>query len=110
MDNETYFLSEKVYGLTKWVSKPWLKGFPEINEEGLEPYYSADYLLDKLPTPLNLYGEPHQLVLRKGAQDDYFAEYWHSDELSGDYYETGDTPIKALLKLTISLYEAGELR
>ena len=75
------------------------------------PLYTSDYLLEKLPEEVEKRilvvtgGErPHAGYARRDNYGDYVLDnyYW-----SNAYYS--DTPLKALLKLTIALSEAGEL-
>ncbi len=62
------------------------------------PLYTSDYLLEKLPQPLTLRKKSYsfEASIRKGNR-----VYPSAD---------ADTPLKALLKLTIALSEAGELK
>ena len=81
----------QVLSITKW-------GLPT----GYVPVYTSDYLLEKLPKKVTLN------VLEKVM--DY--EKWSVASWTGisDIVECGaDTPLKALLRLTLALKESGEL-
>jgi hypothetical protein len=108
-DQELFELCKKVYELTGWMMELGDKGYvntltdhPRIevmNQQftaGWCPLYTSDYLLEKLKNyDLNMY---------------YFHdEGWRYSVNDGDYEVGSDTPIKALLKLTIALHEAGEV-
>ena len=95
------------------------------------PLYTTDYILEKLPGALNSpsFNVKYRLSLKK-IDNWYFAEYsnhgWFRDmksvfarkgyDTSDDSLAyaikpvTDDTPLKALLKLTIALHDAGELK
>ena len=62
------------------------------------PLYTSDYLLEKLPANIELYKYAKRYEATKYANP-------------GDScIVRADTPLKALLKLTIALHEAGELK
>ena len=78
-----------------------------IGEEPKEPYevaplYTSDYLLEKLPAAT---------VLHKNKGTGQKGSKGYSARVHGttDTYAS-DTPLKSLLKLTIALSEAGELK
>lgn len=122
MDTELFELNHKVYDLTGWASKLWdtpqmiavgkKNKFLQIVNNGefnlfeldhFIPLYTSDYLLEKLPKEIN---------------DETPGVYWNKvqEGWCGDYGNMqrfavySDTPLKALLKLTIALHEAGELK
>ena len=64
----------------------------------LAPQYTSDYLLEKLPPTSVARGVAFSVATRIAAT---------YEQLIG---AEGDTPLKALLKLTIALSEAGELK
>ena len=80
------------------------------NEEYIAPLYTSDYLLDRLPKELHKDGMKHYLTLSTKYGDEFKANYVSP---SGYFYlflePESDTPLKALLKLTLALHEAGKL-
>lgn len=69
------------------------------------PLYTSDYLLEKLPaTVKNDFdgGNDYIILYKKGKS-------WYADYMGQFKRQKSDTPLKALLKLTIALSEAGEL-
>jgi hypothetical protein len=120
MDTELFELCKEVYKRTGWATRDW------IREDGLlvdynvwgtsTPLYTSDYLLEKLPAYLEYWNggnEAGYLVLKHWSKD-YEAGYWaENDGLSADNKFTSGysiSPLKALLKLTIALHDAGELK
>ena len=63
------------------------------------PLYTSDYLLDKLPL-----GENINMFFYR-SKGGLWLFQWTGRNLSG----SSDTPLKALLKLTIALHDAGEI-
>lgn len=102
--SELFELCKEVYERTEWKPTDWQHG-----DEGGQPIYTSDYLLEKLPKTIwSTYG----LAIFPG---DYVATagYYDPDGLIGvevNELQKADTPLKALLKLTIALSEAGELK
>jgi len=126
VDTELFELCKKVYERTGWKDTPsnyheiyltkeifiapdvnW-----QINVEGpimfICPLYTSDYLLEKLPREIQsetielvAYGG-HWEAAYSGARDDL----WNQNIGS----HAAETPLKALLKLTISLHDAGHLK
>lgn len=121
-DNELFELCKEVYRRTQWDDtqngyyfvdgeEPLLydkdvfavKDFDQWwNQMAyLCPAYTSDYILEKL-------GRPHT-----SFQFEYFEDFvavaWYNED---DVFtrRDADTPIKALLKLTIALHDAGELK
>ena len=72
------------------------------------PLYTSDYLLEKLPSSLkDEYGDLYRLTVRE------IGDYWSAKYVYynvGMWHRHGSTPLKALLRLTIALSEAGELK
>lgn len=68
----------------------------------LAPLYNSDYLLEKLPFPSHIGRDSFAWIAKweRGAGSSPFRQIW----------ERADTPLKALLKLTLSLKQAGELK
>lgn len=115
MDNECFELCEEVYKrLPEWgvegavdksfeggqVFDGWITGFT--------PLYTSDYLLEKLPGSIYLkhVDEEHSIngdTFWKAG----FQSHLHRIMVDG---EGCDTPLKALLKITIALHNAGELK
>jgi len=71
------------------------------------PVYTSDYLLEKLPHRI---GTPrfYQYLRMSKAEMSYCFAYM-SPELTFGIQGTANNPLKALLKLTLALKEAGEL-
>ncbi len=82
----------------------------EYSLEGLTPLYTSDYLLEKLPhySPTAI----HRLTLQPVANHGMWAASYDDTNRreSSVGVHSADTPLKALLKLTIALSEAGELK
>lgn len=136
MDNELFELCKEVYEITEWETerfywsdtrnpdkyieslrklqiidyKPrWLNG-KDNEDKHVVPLYTSDYLLEKLPRNIGSYG----LEMWSYPSDDGVA-FGYYDTLAKRWHQTipqrGDRlPLKALLKLTIALHEAGELK
>lgn len=128
MDNELFELCKEVYVNTGWETersywsdtrdpskyieavrelkvidyKPkWLNG--KDNEDNhVVPLYTSDYLLEKLPKDIDSYTIG---VVWSNIQESWRGEYGNNEH----YVVHADTPLKALLKLTLALNEAGEL-
>ena len=101
--SELFELCKEVYKRTGWDDladdHPWIteRGVLGYKRNGVSPLYTSDYLLEKLPG---------WTELRKKTTNYYIAK---RDALVSFSFEC-DTPLKALLKLTIALSEAGELK
>ena len=114
--SELHELCKEVYENTNWgyteksidfasqevMKSAFNKGLE--HEKGIVyPLYTSDYLLEKLPVCVV---EKYQQVDNKWA---YSAKsYSYEKRMRLTEYE--ETPLKALLKLTIALSEAGELK
>lgn len=114
--NQASDLCKEVYEHTGWKPTDWQHG----DEDG-QPLYTSDYLLEKLPPT---YYNGRYKDNRKN--DDVKNIYWIQVERIGAggwlaSYKCGTdeskwfasihlSPLKALLKLTIALSEAGELK
>ena len=116
---ELYELCKEVYKRTEWYI-PNTEGF--MNKHGLmgqpwvAPLYTSDYLLEKLPA--HFYGGTIAMTAETDEGPTRYSFFYE------DNYETAqvvhyknvrlqgwdDTPLKALLKLTIALSEAGGLK
>ncbi|MFF6951791.1 hypothetical protein ACFZAD_24425 [Streptomyces iakyrus] len=101
VSHELFELSMNVLGRTGW------KG--EASETLSDmPHYTSDYLLEKLPRVI---GNRNLTVQNVPLPNEWCASYDLFDDSSNTEFETfGSTPLKALLKLTIALHEAGELK
>jgi len=135
-DNELFELCKEVYERTglghpitdfeRGIVIHWEDGqmfdFPtdELDiEEYIAPLYTSDYLLEKLqPFKTEAKGNRGDMMpvnafvfVRGESKNEFRAGYRYN--LNGAKYSDGiyaDTPLKALLKLTIALSEAGELK
>lgn len=108
-DKELFELCKRVYEATGWTGthhvwhndttiSPVACGYEEVKHAvHFIPLYSSDYLLEKLPWSTVCSG-PNQGMF--GA--------WMNGQPKSTFNEA-DTPLKALLKLTLALHEAGEL-
>lgn len=109
MDTELFELCKEVYKLfPKWEDKT-LRAFnydgriinpPMAWQEPHTPLYTSDYLLEKLQRP-DLIAHFEQIPI---TGDLWYVEMQHAN-LNG----IASTFLKALLKLTLALHEAGEL-
>ena len=131
-DTELYELCKQVYELTGWNRTEFLWVAPPLNDTDykimhkselreLNDYikhpemidkmynstfcYDTDYLLEKLPNPLIYHNNDCAIEIRRTKKDKYMwsANIRHS---YGQYFkQISDTPLKALLKLTLKLHE-----
>ena len=111
-DNELFELCKEVYRrhqfwagtdmiFGKEVGRDW-RIMPltfRIPKRNRIPLYTSDYLLEKLP---ETYNKQELMLWRSGVSS------WRAGYSPIESYRD-DTPLKALLKLTIALSEAGEL-
>ena len=116
--SELFELCKKVYELTSWkdTHSRLDDGNHTIRNEGNEvllgskqvPLYTSDYLLEKLPSSLNDEGgDEYTLTVRK-VSDSWLANYTFDNVAMWHLF--GDTPLIALLRLTIVLSKEGELK
>ena len=104
MSNELFELCKQVYERTGYETGEWTNdsgGYvspaSDLIEAGIHfPLYTSDYLLEKLPPGLDLFKRPNSYVAI-GPGDD-------------PSVHQSDTPLKALLKLTIALDDAEKLK
>ena len=114
--NELFELCKQVYEVTGWrgedgfittIGDKWIKDvkkrwFDEtIDSDGFYPLYTSDYLLEKLPaTVKNDFdgGNDYIILYKKGKS-------WYADYMGQFKRQKSDTPLKALLKLTLKLHE-----
>ena len=123
--SELYELCREVYERTGWETDYIIKvvnhgldsqfySLREIDgDESVDdfayraPNYTSDYLLEKLPRSIKRYGRFELVPTMRNTR--WSAGYWTDDRL--DTLSVVDyTPLKALLKLTVALSEAGELK
>jgi len=128
--SELFELCKRVYGLTGWATETnnegrelylekwyWtLEGklqlfaverYKLLEEQVACPLYTSDYILEKLPNKL---GEKWlNLSPETSYKGLWIADYQDNKQVSS-YIYFANTPLKALLKLTIALSEAGELK
>lgn len=96
--SELFELCKEVYEKTGWKPTDWQHGI----EDG-QPLYTSDYLLEKLPKK--------NIILTFDEFSCTWRTIYGADIFSTDRFRgNADTPLKALLKLTIALSEAGELK
>lgn len=115
--SELYELCKKVYELTGWRGED---GFittigwydETIEADDFYPLYTSDYLLEKLPEEVKKRvlvvtngDRPHAGYAERDNYGNYTLDeyYWKNAQYSNEVR-------KALLKLTIALSEAGELK
>ena len=103
MDEELFKLSEHVYELTLWEGEGRWHYFKRTGIKLQIPLYTSDYLLEKLP---RLFTKEMDMLM--GVSLSRIGNLWYADILATDLV-TAETPLKALLKLTVALHEAGEL-
>lgn len=136
MNEELFKLCNDVYGRTGWADTLSVKDesgfarartFRNIKFDDEVPLYTSDYLLEKLPAEVlgdDDWGDhpSGNLGLWKNGQH-FTAGYIDDDngfvlvkviKEDDEYYNEleaqADTSLKALLKLTMSLHEAGRLK
>lgn len=98
-DNELFELCKEVYERTGWRTDHVIYA---VGSSDSAPAYTSDYLLEKLKSK--------NVRLERIYPWDNSEPWWGADERQSSLYLTSDTPLKALLKLTIALHEAGELK
>ena len=93
MDNECFELCKEVYKRTGWKTSDYMKGYPIK--------YTSDYLLEKLPATVknDFDGGNDYIILYKKEKS------WYADYMGQFKRQKSDTPLKALLKLTLKLHE-----
>ena len=115
--SELYKLCKKVYELTGWLEDDcnairddgavFHTSVDLVDAIGFTALYTSDYLLEKLPNKL---GEKWlNLSPETSYKGLWIAEYQDNKQVSS-YIYFANTPLKALLKLTIALSKAGELK
>ena len=115
--NELFELCRRVHEATGWEQSPNISQLYEYwddhdelcvisiedADDALVPAYTSDYLLEKLPaTVKNDFdgGNDYIILYKKGKS-------WYADYMGQFKRQKSDTPLKALLKLTIVLHDSG---
>jgi len=128
MDNELFELCKEVWLETEWKDNSlsdWTANNLDSNEQFI-PLYTSDYLLEKLPhfvktadkrfkTGSNLEIIDQTVPTQEGGLRVVYAALYKTIhgtlQIGGKYMlEHANTPLKALLKLTLALHKAGELK
>ena len=118
--SELFELCREVYERTRWKDtlgyiQPFGQNvhFPNwfddtiTEDHDIAPLYTSDYLLEKLP--IHIYLQHHANNTWKASQLQP-TELRTAENAYQSINSSGDTPLKALLKLTIALSEAGKLK
>lgn len=117
-DNELFKLCKEVYDKTGWVTGGHWVIIGDNKAWFID--YTSDYLLENLPRHIMHKGYAYHLILINGNKEDdnwvtdYYSlakhEWYFTKIVNAEAQLTEDeTPLKALLKLTLALHEAGEL-
>jgi hypothetical protein len=99
-DQETLNLCMQVAFATGWDDKA-LRHFDDEF-----PLYTSDYLLEKLPRELTRYGRFELVPTMRNTR--WSTGYWTTNRLD-TFSVVSDSPLKALLKLTLALRKEGLL-
>jgi hypothetical protein len=133
MDTELFELCKDVYKRTGWdrytldgrieqyIEKAYftidgilqdsvVERYKLLKEQFVCPFYTSDYLLEKMPKTLNDQHSSTVGAAWNGITDDWQADYGGEAFDGLAMVEHSDTPLKALLKLTVALDDAGELK
>ncbi|MDB5422554.1 MAG: hypothetical protein JWR59_2501 [Brevundimonas sp.] len=107
-DNELYELCKNIHDVTRWEPKSLETHYFQDNDT---PLYISDYLLEKLPYEVSVHVAGLE-VTSNGLGD---SRNWLGEWVSGSGKKRinsgiADTPLKALLKLTLAVHKAGELK
>ena len=109
-------LCKKVYEKTGWIvgdeSWDWhTTTDAKLDSMFVAPKYYTDYLLEKLSAITDYVSIQQRnkisIDARNGEKGNWYAHYWLK---SRRVQVKSDTQLKALLKLTVALSEAGELK
>lgn len=110
-DTELFELCKKVYELTGWETDDWFTNAAEDEMSLAEmpdiPLYTSDYLLEKLPGQFGNRGSSSVQCLRLCKSNEGYMAGYIGVDLVWWLESVDDNPLKALLKLTIALHEAG---
>ena len=116
-DTELYELCKQVYEATGWIVSEypnyWYMQQRVTGRAALakaHPLYTSDYLLEKLSAITDYISvkQSNEISIdaSKGEKGNWYAHYWFK---SRRVQVKSDTPLKALLKLTLNLHEEGLL-
>lgn len=117
MDKELFELCKEVVERTEWggtdyfycsgnvIHRTQLDDDDFLGE--VIPLYTSDYLLEKLPRIIT---DHYYLTITPSKQHWYAAYSQYAMGKEVKFNNQADTPLKALLKLTIALNDAGELK
>lgn len=105
MDTELFELCKSVFEKTGWDDDKLLpKGIPA--HLGYCPLYTSDYLLEKLPKRIEKAGGVYWITISPmDRQGTWGVSYESNPDEENMLFNFADTPLKALLKLTIELAE-----
>ena len=116
VDNELFELCKEVYKRTGWeqesgyFSPVFWRHNGELDSNAIDavcPLYTSDYLLEKLPQGI----KGNYLNMFSAGITSWYALYGRTSTAKDTgLYGESNSPLKALLKLTIALNEAGELK
>ncbi len=106
MDAELFELCKDVYERTGWGEATHDTDVIEHKPVIFYPEYNSDYLIEKLPRSIRQLWSFELVPTMRNTR--WSAGYWTHNRLD-TLSVVDDTPIKALLKLTIELHGAGEL-
>ena len=112
VSNELFELCKQVYEAVKWkgVGRKYINK-PTEKDEWI-PLYTSDYLLEKLPKKIKRDSSTGWLVLSPmDSQGAWSVGYEpdHTEHIDDYPMEWGESPVAALLKLTLKLHEEGIL-
>lgn len=118
IDEELFELCKKVYEKSPlWVGTTQFFRAGDVYNEGEYEDYGMSYNFTEHTDDVPLYTSDY--LLEKFPDIDLTISRWNvgwrayavvtTESNSMDYGCNGDTPLKALLKLTLALYESGEL-
>lgn len=105
-DQELFDLCKQVYEATGWDDTEKRHPYGGVTL----PLYNSDYLLEKLPKYLEIHGkraDDYLLYLRPNFNTEKWTAYYHGVGEYMPFFIEADTPLKALLKLTIALHKEG---
>lgn len=122
MDNELFTLCKHLYERTGWApnSPGWYRESDVVTTGSDGPFiqsykvretmplYTSDYLLEKLPGNITV-AVLKDVVHHREGEKRWITNRYSAHNLGSLTSNWQDTPLKALLKLTIALLDAGEV-
>jgi len=111
MDEELFDLCREVSDKTGWHSKDLRllgRGVKDVVE--MFPLYTSDFILEKLPKYIAKPTTAYLTVMVGHSSGGYIAGFYQRVPRHWFHSQSADTPLKSLLKLTIALHEAKELK